>query len=188
MKSPKKIIKPREALYPDPVILVSSSYKGKDNILTIAWTGMVNSNPPMISISVRPTRYSYNLIKNSGEFVAAIPDSNMILEVDYCGIVSGRNIDKFEAAPLTKGKAEKVAAPLIMECPVNMECKIRFTKLLGSHEVFIGEIVAIHANEDIVDAEGNIDYSKISLITYVNGEYWSLGRKIGVYGFSKNHR
>jgi len=184
---PKRILKPSAALFPVPVVLVTCQGKeGKPNIITIAWAGVVCSEPPMISISVRPGRHSHGLIKESGEFVVNIPSAAMLRTTDFCGTVSGRKVDKFKEARLTPLPANKVRAPLIKECPVNLECQVHHSMLLGTHEIFIGEVVALHADGEVL--EGNaIDMGKVNPLAYGAPEhdYWSIKEKVGTYGFSK---
>lgn len=179
-------IKPEPALFPLPVILVTCADKaGKPNIITLAWAGMVCSEPPMLSISIRPHRYSYGLIKESGEFVVNIPSSDIMRQTDICGTVSGRDADKFSLTGLTPEKAKTVKPPLIKECPVGLECKVKQALALGTHEVFIGEIQAVHIDESVMAPSGGIDYIKAKPFTFNRGEYWSLKDKIGFYGCAK---
>lgn len=175
---------PSEALYPVPVALVSCMDADRANIITIAWCGVVCSKPPMLSISIRPSRYSNKIIRASGEFVLNIPTQKLLKEVDLCGIVSGRDEDKFSLCGFTKIKASAVKAPMIKECPVNIECKVKNTLSLGAHDMFLGEIIKVHREASILDKEGNVNYSEAAPIVYNQGEYWSLGKKIGRYGFS----
>ena len=185
-------IKPEPALFPLPVILVTCVDKaGKPNIITLAWAGMVCSEPPMLSISIRPHRYSYGLIKESGEFVVNIPSSDIMRQTDICGTVSGKDTDKFALTKLTPEKAKAVKPPLIKECPVNLECKVKQTLILGTHEVFIGEIVAVHIDESVMTPSNSaenlrgIDYAKAKPFTFNRSEYWSLKDKIGFYGCTR---
>lgn len=178
--------KPSEALYPTPVVLVSCAAKNSKNanIITIAWCGVVCSNPPLLSISVRPSRHSHALILETGDFVINIPTAGMAKKVDLCGIRSGKNADKFAACSFTKLPAEKVSSPLIKECPVNIECVLKKTVPLGAHDMFIAEVVAVHVDDNILNKEGRIDYKKADPFVYNQGEYWDLGKNIGHYGFS----
>lgn len=187
-ESAKKVLPNYETLYPVPIVLVTCvDKKNNPNIITIAWCGVVSSAPPAISISIRPSRYSYELISQQKEFVVNIPNIDIAQQTDYCGFVSGRNTDKFKETGLTAITAKKVKSPLIKECPVNIECQLKQVIELGAHHMFIGEIVCVHADKDILDAK-NIDYTKARPITYNQGEYWGLGEKIGYYGFSRNMR
>ncbi len=182
----KSEAQPSEALYPAPVVLVSSVDQStkKANIITIAWCGVVCSAPPLLSVSIRPGRFSHKLIKDTGDFVVNIPSKEMLMKVDLCGVRSGRDIDKFKACNFTASPSSKVTSPRIEECPVNIECKLKHVINLGAHDMFIGEVVSVHVDERIVDKDGNIDYKKAKPFVYNHGEYWDLGEKIGSYGFS----
>lgn len=182
----KKILRPYEALYPVSVVLVTCVGKdSKPNIITIAWTGVVCSSPPCISVSIRPSRYSFELIKQTKEFVINIPNEKYLMQTDYCGIISGRNADKFKQTKFTPVAASKVKPPLIKECPVNIECKVKHVIDLGAHHMFIGEVVAVNAEQDILNDFGEIDYSKTKPIVYNQGQYWSLNKRIGEFGISR---
>lgn len=180
-----KVVKnPMIALYPSGVVLVTSSYQGKDNIITLAWVCTACFDPPMVACAIRDTRHSYGLIKKSGEFVVNIPSEEIVRETDFCGQVSGLNTDKFSECNFTKVKASQVDAPLLEECPINIECKVQHIITLGTHDLFIGEVVAVNADEKILDGE-TISYRKASPIVYARGDYWTLGELKGSYGFSK---
>ncbi|NPV52136.1 MAG: flavin reductase family protein [Firmicutes bacterium] len=182
---PKQLWKPSTLLYPVPAVLVSSKgTEGPPNVLTVAWTGTVCSEPPMLSISVRPERYSHTLITQSGEFVVNLPSKRLIRAVDLCGVKSGKDMDKFAAAGLTPVPASVVEAPIIEECPINIECRLRQTISLGSHDMFVGEIVAIHVDENLVDKKGHLDLAKANLIAWVHGHYAEIGKMKGYFGFS----
>lgn len=184
----KSRLDPMPLLFPTPVVLVTCQGRlSKPNIITIAWTGVVNSKPPMIGISIQPTRYSHELIRASGEFGVNIPTREMLRLVDYCGSVSGRTVNKFEATGLTAFQGKEIETSLIEECPVNLECKVRYFLTLGMHDLFIGEILAIHVDKDILDNAGNIDPNKIEPIAFFSRplEYWRLREKIGTYGFTQ---
>ena len=181
---PKLEQSPSEALYPVPVVLVSCGDRDSANIITIAWCGVVCSKPPLLSISIRPSRHSHNIIKSSGDFVINIPTSNLLKETDICGTVSGRDKDKFGLCKFTKADPSIVKSPMIKECPTNIECKVTKILSLGAHDMFIGEVIKVHRDTSILDKEGNPDYSKASPIVFNHGEYWSLGKKIGRYGYS----
>ena len=143
---PKKLWKAGNMLYPLPAVMVSvSDGNGKDNIITVAWAGTVCTNPPMVSISVRPSRYSYQMIRDTGEFVINLTTEELAYATDYCGVRSGRDVDKFAEMHLTKEKAEYVKAPLIKESPVSIECTVKEVKELGSHHMFLAEVLAVHA-------------------------------------------
>jgi len=172
-------------LAPVPVVLVACSHEelGR-NLLTIAWCGIDCSDPETVHVSIRPERHSYRMIAESGCFTVNIPTADMTRVVDMCGVISGSDGDKFDAAGLTAIPGKIVQAPLVAECPVNLECEVRNVIPVGVHHMFIAEVVAKHADEDAM-TDGKLDFSKIPLITYVNGEYWSLGQAVGTYGFSK---
>jgi len=182
----KQLREPEEALYPAPVVLVTCiDEKGRSNIITLAWVGIICSEPPMIGISIRPSRYSNSLIKESKEFVVNIPTVDLLRKVDYCGTVSGKTVDKFKEAGFTPESAAKVRSSLIKECPVNIECKLKQQLTLGVHDLFLGEVVAIHTTEEILNEEGKIDYAKAKPLVFNQGEYWNLGKKLENYGFSQ---
>lgn len=182
----KRKLPASEALYPAPVVLVSCIDKRtkRANIITIAWCGVVCSVPPLLSISIRPSRYSHALIKETGDFVINIPTARMLNELDMCGTRSGRDMDKFEECSFAALPSTRISSPMIDECPVNIECELRNTLKLGTHDLFIGEVLAVHADKDILDHKGRIDYAKAAPLVYNQGEYWSLGKKIGFYGCS----
>jgi flavin reductase (DIM6/NTAB) family NADH-FMN oxidoreductase RutF len=180
----KTSLKVGTLLMPVPVVMVSCGDESKDNIITIAWAGTVNSTPPMLSISVQRTRYSYELIKATKEFVVNIPDKNIVRETDLCGVISGRKEEKFHLTGLSRGKAEKVAAPIITECPINLECKVVQEIELNSHVMFIAEIVALHANKKLINQQNKLEIEKADLIAYAHGHYHRLGRDVGSFGFS----
>lgn len=180
----KVMWKPGTFLYPIPAVMVSCGTMEKSNIITVAWTGILNTNPAMVYISVRPTRYSYNLIKEQGEFVINLTTKELAFATDRCGVKSGRDVDKFKMMHLTKQKANFVKCPMISESPVSVECKVKEIKEFGSHHTFIAEVLAINADEKYIDKTGAFDISKCDLIAYSNGGYYSLGKKIGKFGFS----
>ncbi len=173
-------------VFPCPVVLVTAlDAEGKANIITLAWTGQACSEPPCVSIAIRPQRYSHNLVRSSGEFVVNIPSQDLLERVDRCGMVSGRRVDKFETVGLTAEAATQVAPPLIAECPVSLECRLVHTISLGVHDLFIGEVVAAHAEESVLTERGKVDYGLVRPFCYNPDEYWSIGEKIGTYGFTK---
>lgn len=176
--------KPGTFLYPLPAVMVSCGNMEKSNIITVAWTGILNTNPAMVYISVRPTRYSYNLIKESGEFVINLTTKDLAYATDWCGVKTGAKVDKFAEMHLTKEKAKFVKCPMIKESPVSVECRVKEIKELGSHHMFVAEVLAINADERYIDEKGAFDISKCDLIAYSNGNYYSLGKKIGRFGFS----
>lgn len=181
----KQTWKPGNMLYPLPAVMVSVRGKdGEDNIITVAWAGTVCTNPPMVSISVRPERHSYGMIKESGEFVINLVTKKLVRATDYCGVKSGRDVDKFKEMKLTREKADKVSAPLIAESPVNIECKVTECKELGSHHMFIAEVVAVHIEDEYLDEKGKFCLNDTGLVTYSHGEYFLLGEKLGSFGYS----
>ena len=178
--------KPYTALFPCPVVLTTCvDAKGTPNIITLAWAGTVCSEPPTIGLGIRPSRYSHTLIKDAKEFVVNIPTAKILKETDYCGVSSGRDIDKFSETKLTPEQADKVEAPLIRECPVNLECILKDRIPLGAHDLFLGEIVQVHIDQDILEENGKIDFTKADPFVFNVGEYWSINKKIGTYGFTK---
>lgn len=183
--------KPGTFLYPIPAVMVSCGTMEKSNIITVAWTGIINTNPAMVYISVRPTRYSYNLIKEQKEFVINLTTSNLVKQTDWCGVKTGEKVDKFKEMNLHKEKANFVKCPMIKESPVSVECKVKEVRDLGSHSMFIAEVLAINSDEKYIDSKGAFDISKCNLISYANGGYYSMGKKLGKFGFSvmkKNKR
>ena len=180
----KETIKLGTGLSPVPVVMVSCGGQTESNITTIAWTGVLNSEPPLVYISVRPTRYSYELIKNSGEFVINLTNRKLAFATDWCGVKSGKDVDKFKEMHLTKQTANFVKCPMIEGSPVSIECKVKEIKELGSHHMFLAEVLAIHADEKYIDEKGAFDISKCDLIAYSNGGYYTLDKKIGKFGFS----
>ena len=172
-------------IYPIPAVMVTSGdIDGESNIMTVAWTGILNSNPAMCYISVRPERYSYHLIKESGEFVINLTNEKLVYATDWCGVRSGKDYDKFKEMNLTKEKAKHVKCPLIKESPVSVECKVKEEIQIGSHDVFMTEVLSIDAAEQYIDEKGAFDISKCDLIAYTNGGYYSLDEKLGKFGFS----
>ena len=176
--------KPGTFLYPLPAIMVSCGDMEKSNIITVAWTGIINTDPAMVYISVRPSRYSYNMIKESGEFVINLTTKELAYATDWCGVKTGAKVDKFKEINLTKEKGKFVKCPMIKESPVSVECKVKEIRELGSHHMFVAEVLAINADEKYIDEKGAFDISKCDLIAYSNGNYYSLGKKIGRFGFS----
>lgn len=177
--------KPGNMLYPLPVVLVSTAdHAGAKNVFTVAWTGTVCSAPPMVSISVRPERYSYHMIEETGEFVINLTTKELVFATDYCGVVSGREADKFEKMKLTPIRAEMVKAPLIAESPVNIECVVEDKKALGTHDMFIARVVAVHADEKYMDEKNRFCFDKAEPIVYSHGSYVSLGETLGTFGYS----
>jgi len=184
----KREVAPTTDLIPTPVVLVTTQGKSTlPNIITLAWVGVVNSSPPMIGIGIRPERYSYGLLRETGEFCVNIPHSGIIHEVDVCGMVSGKKVDKFNLTGLVSQEASKITPPLIQQCPVNLECRLVNALDLGSHTLFIGEVLVVHRDEEILNEKGEILLSKFTPIAYCPGvhDYRALGEKLGWYGFTK---
>ena len=180
----KRSFKGGAMLNPVPAVMVSCGSR-KPNIITIAWTGIVNSNPPMTYISVRKERYSHNIIENTGEFVINLCSEELAFATDFCGVRSGRDTDKFKEMKLTPERAEIVGCPMIKESPVNIECRVREIIELGSHDMFIADILKVHVDEQYIDRSGRIRLDQASLVAYNHGEYFGLKRKpIGKFGFS----
>ncbi len=180
----KKTFKGGAMLNPVPVVMVSCGSE-KPNIITIAWTGIVNSDPPMTYISVRKERYSHDIIRDTGEFVINLCSEELAFATDYCGVKSGRDRDKFKEMHLTPEKAEIVSCPMIKESPVNIECHVREVIELGSHDMFIADILKVHVDERYIDSDGRIRLDKAALVAYNHGEYFGLKRQpIGKFGFS----
>ncbi len=171
-------------LYPLPVVMVSCGTMEESNIITVAWTGILNTNPATVYIAVRPTRYSYHLIKEQGEFVINLTNKNLARATDWCGVKTGSQVDKFKEMKLTKEKANFVKCPMIKESPVSVECKVREIQEMGSHHVFVADVLAINADKQYIDEKGAFDISKCDLIAYANGHYYALGKKLGKFGFS----
>ena len=180
----KKVWKSGTFIYPIPAVLVTSGTMEKANILTVAWTGIMNTNPAIVYISVRPERYSYNLIKENKEFAINLTNKDLAFATDWCGVRSGAKFDKFKEMKLTKEKANFIKAPLIKESPVSIECKVIEEKEYGSHTTFIAEVLSIDADEKYMDEKGAFDISKCDLIAYANGGYYELGKKLGIFGYS----
>ena len=181
----KQIWKPGNMVYPLPAVLVTcTDGNGNDNVLTIAWTGTICTNPALAYISVRPERHSYNMIKETGEFVINLTTEELAFATDYCGVRSGKDEDKFKKCGLTKEQAVSVAAPLIKESPVNIECKVREIKEYGTHTMFVADVLNIHADEAYMDETGRFCLEKANPICYSHGTYFTVGKKLGTFGYS----
>ena len=180
----KVMWKPGTFIYPIPAVMVSCGTMEKSNIITVAWTGILNTNPAMVYISVRPERYSYKLIKEQGEFVINLTNKDLTRATDWCGCRTGNKFDKFKEMNLHKEKANFVKCPMIKESPVSIECKVKEIKELGSHHMFIADVLAINADEKFIDEKGAFDISKCELISYANGGYYAQGKRIGKFGYS----
>lgn len=169
---------------PLPPVMVTSGDMEKPNIMTVAWTGIINTIPPKTYISVRPSRHSYNIIKESGEFVINLTPAHLVKAADYCGIYTGAKVDKFAKCNLTKEDATEVACPLIGESPLSLECKVTEIIPLGTHDMFLADIVAVDVEDSLLDKEGKLHLDRAGLAAYAHGEYFELGKKIGKFGFS----
>lgn len=181
----KQIWKAGNMLYPLPAVMVSvTDGQGHDNIITVAWAGTVCTNPAMLSISVRPERYSHKMLLDTGEFVVNLTTEQLAYATDYCGVKSGRDVDKFKEMKLTKEPAAQVKAPMIGESPVNIECRVIERRELGSHDMFLAEVLCVHADEAYLDESGKFDLSLAKPIVYDHGSYYSLGKKLGTFGYS----
>lgn len=181
----KQSFKPGNMLYPLPAVMVSSQREGeKPNILTVAWAGTICTNPPMLSISVRPERYSYDIIRETGEFVVNLTTKKLARATDYCGVKSGRDVDKFKELRLTPMESEHIKAPGILESPVNIECKVREVLELGSHHMFLADIVGVQVDAELLDESGKFWLNKARLLAYSHGNYFELGEQLGSFGYS----
>ena len=181
----KRSFKPGTLLSPVPAVMVSCGEGENKNIITIGWTGIINSDPPITYISVRKSRHSHHIIVETGEFVINLTTEKLAYATDYCGVKSGRDVDKFKELNLTPETGEKVRCPMITQCPVNLECRVMEVKSYPTHDMFIAEIVAVHADDEIIDEKGKIDISLAGLLAYVHGEYYGLKKiSIGRFGFS----
>ena len=177
-----KVIKPGStALYPIPAVLVSCGVENP-NMITLAWVGTVCSDPPSLGIGVRPERFSHHLIEEAGEFVVNIPRADQVGVVDYCGQVSGRDVDKWAACGLTPAPAHKINTPLIAECPVSLECRVTQRLTIGVHDLFIGEVLTVQADEAVLTDRGQLDYEQAQPPAYAGGYYWQVGELLGRYG------
>lgn len=181
----KQIWKAGNMIYPLPAVMVSCQRPGeRPNIITVAWTGTICTNPAMLYISVRPERYSYGIIRETKEFVVNLTTEKLARATDFCGVRSGRDIDKFRELHLTEEKSEHIQAPGIAESPVNIECRVTEVKELGSHHMFLAEVLAVHVDEAYMDEKGKFHLNDAGLLTYSHGEYKALGKEIGTFGYS----
>ena len=171
-------------LAPVPPVMVSCGDMDKSNIVTVAWTGILNTIPPKTYISLRPSRYSYEIIKKTREFVINLTPAELIRTADSCGVYTGRKVDKFKKYALTKAEAFEVGAPLIGECPLSLECRVTDVVPLGTHDMFIADIVAVDVDESLLDKDGKLNLDRAHLAAFAHGEYFELGKKIGSFGFS----
>jgi flavin reductase (DIM6/NTAB) family NADH-FMN oxidoreductase RutF len=185
MKMGKQVWKPSTMLNPVPIVMVTcADAQGKANIITVGWAGTINSEPPMVSISVRKERYSHGLIMEKGQFAVNLTTKKLTYATDLCGIKSGRDVDKFEMAKLTPAEASAIDVPIIKESPVSLECVVKNRIELGSHDLFIAEVVAVDVNEELLNKEGKLLLDKAGLICYSHGKYWALGEELGFFGYS----
>ena len=185
----KQIWKPGNMLYPLPAVLVTAADRqGNTNVFTVAWTGTVCSDPPMVSISVRKERHSYHMIRETGDFVINLTTAELAFATDYCGVKSGRDVDKLRTLKLTPLPADKVRAPLIKESPVNIECQVTQVIQLGSHDLFLAKVATVHADEAYMDEKGKFSFEKAQPIVYSHGSYYMLGKKLGTFGYSVKKR
>lgn len=181
----KEVWKAGNMLYPLPVVMVSCQREDeKPNIITVAWAGTVCTNPPMVSISIRPERYSYDIIAKTKEFVINLSTTALAKATDYCGVRSGRDVDKFKEMNLTMQKSSKISAPGIMECPVNIECKVKEIIKLGSHDMFLANVEAVAVDSSLLTDKGKLELNRSNPIVYSHGEYYDLGNLIGTFGYS----
>ena len=184
MKTKRKHLSPGTLLAPVPPALVSVGDYDNANLITIGWTGILASQPPKTYISVRPSRYSYEILKKHREFVINLPSKDLARAVDYAGIYTGKKVDKWEKCSLTKQKSDKVDTPTVAECPIAIECRITEIIPMGSHDVFMADIVGVSCHEDIIDAEGKMHFERADLLAYAHGQYYELGKVVGRFGFS----
>ena len=181
----KQTWKAGNMLYPIPAVMVSvTDGAGQDDIITVAWTGTICTNPPMVYISVRPSRFSHHMLMETGEFVINLTTEKLAFATDFCGVRSGRDVDKFEKLNLTKEKAQYVSAPMIGEAPVSIECRVREVKELGSHDMFLADVLAVHADEAYMDKNNKFHLNDAGLLVYSHGEYLAGVRKVGTFGYS----
>ena len=181
----KQTWKPGNMLNPVPAVMVSVADKeGNANIITIAWAGTICTNPPMVSISVRPERYSYHMIEETGEFVINLTTEELVRACDYCGVVSGRDVDKFKEMKLTPFMVENCNVPAIAESPVNIACRVIETKALGSHHMFLAEVVSVTVDDTHMNETGKFLINELGLVMYSHGEYFAMGEKLGKFGYS----
>lgn len=176
--------KPGTLLSPVPVVMVSCGDMDKPNVITVAWTGVINTNPAMVYISVRPERHSYKLINETKEFVINLVTRDLVRKADQCGVYTGAKLDKFKKFSLTPEKASEINSPMIKESPVNIECKVEQVIHLGTHDMFLAKIVAINVDEELINESGKLELKKAKLVAYSHGDYLELGKKIGSFGFA----
>ena len=177
-------------LAPLPPVMVTCGDMENSNIITVAWAGIINTHPPKVSISVRPNRHSYGMIKERGEFVINLTPARLIRAADYCGMYTGAKVDKFKETGLHKEAAQTVAAPLIAECPLSLECKVTDILPQGTHDLFLAEVTTVNVDESLLDDKGKLCMERADLAAFAHGEYFSLGKSLGLFGFSavKKHK
>jgi len=181
----KVLTRPQNAVYPGPIVLLScGSMEGRRNIITLAWAANIAAEPPMVVVGIRPTRYSHGLVVETGDFVLNIPNEDQLRQADWCGNVSGGTVDKFAQTGFTPVASSRVKSPSIAECPLNIECVVRNRVRAGSHDVFVGEVLAVHVDKTLVTANGDIDFQALRPIVYLKGGYYSVGAKLGAYGYT----
>lgn len=178
--------KPGTLLAPVPPALISCGTLEKPNVMTAAWTGIISSDPVITYVSVRPSRFSHGLIKESGEFVINLPTAALVTAVDYCGVKSGKDIDKFKEMKLTAGASAKISAPQIMESPISLECKVKSITNYGTHDMFLAEVVAVNVDDRYIDEKGKLCLEKAGLLAFAHAHYYTLGKCLGNFGFSVN--
>ena len=171
-------------LSPVPPTMVTCSHGGHDNVFTVAWTGITNTIPPKTYISVRPSRYSYGIIRESGEFAINLTTAELVKAADFCGVHTGAKLDKFERCHLEREEASEISCPILAASPLVLECKVTDVIKLGSHDMFLADIVAIDVDEALVDTAGKLHLERAQLVAYAHGDYFELGRRIGTFGFS----
>ena len=171
-------------LSPVPPTMVTCSYGGKDNVLTVAWTGITNTIPPKTYVSIRPSRHSYEMIKESGEFAINLTTASLLRAADFCGVHTGAKLDKFERCRLSKEAASEISCPILADSPLVLECKVTDIIPLGSHDMFLADIVAIDVDEELLDTNGKLHLERAGLVAYAHGDYFELGKRIGTFGYS----
>ena len=181
---PKIAWKGAALLAPVPPVMVTCGTHEKPNIITVAWTGIINTHPPRLTIAVRPTRYSYALIRESGEFAVNLTPASLAREADFCGIYTGAKVDKFARTGLHSAQAQVVSCPIIAESPLSLECRVIEVLPQGTHDLFLADIVAINVDDELIDENGRLCLERADLCAYAHGEYFSLGRRLGAFGFS----
>lgn len=185
IKMEKERFKAGNMLYPLPVVMLScGDGQEQDNIITVAWAGTICTNPPMLSVSIRPERYSYGIIEKTKEFVVNLTTEQLARATDFCGVRSGRNLDKFKEMNLTKAQGDHVKAPMILESPVNIECRVRDIIKLGSHDMFIADVLGVHVSKELLNESGKLELNKSKPLVYSHGEYYSIGSLLGTFGYS----